>query len=268
MSAIIDNLIAYRILSMLVKPFDQTEAFKLGIIDAQGKVLIKPKDFETQEQRDAYNYLTRLVFNLKRIINKLPGGESKLKNIVAAFFLIREAYADRRTTINEEDLIRLIELQENGLTLVEEQLVVEDFFMCEDASGGGGAAVAAPGNINIAQQPSATADLANVTGRRVSTDQPVIRKRKPKRFQRFIVNDDIFSKFGAGKAKFRKWSSYLNLENEGEKAIYDFARKNPNGVIILHNGKNTKAIRFNRKGGGSWSKIKRPTRQVNNALVT
>lgn len=242
-SAIVDNLIAYRVLSMLVKPFVETEAFKLGIIDAQGKNLIPAKDFTTQEQKDAYNYLTRLVFNLKKIINKLPGGESKTKNIVAAFFLLKEAYKDRRVNVNEEDLMRLVNLQDQGLTLVEEQLIVEDFFLCEDG---------AP---------------ANVTGAAVSTDIPVI-KKKPKRFGRFIVNDDIYSKFSNGKAKFRKWSSYLNLENEGEKAIYDFARKNPNGVIILHNGKNTKAIRFNRRGGGSWSKLKRPTRQVNNNVVS
>jgi hypothetical protein len=34
MSRIVDNLIAYRILKMLVTNFDDTEAFKLGIIDA------------------------------------------------------------------------------------------------------------------------------------------------------------------------------------------------------------------------------------------
>ena len=38
MSRIVDNLVAYRILSMLVTPFDETEAYKLGIIDAHGKI--------------------------------------------------------------------------------------------------------------------------------------------------------------------------------------------------------------------------------------
>ena len=92
MSRIVDNLIAYRILSMLVKPFDETDAYKLGIIDAKGKILRKNSELKTDEERNAYTYLHRLVFNLKRILIKLPGGDTKLKNFVAALFLIKECY--------------------------------------------------------------------------------------------------------------------------------------------------------------------------------
>lgn len=242
MGQVIDNLIAYRVLSMLVKPFDQTDAFKQGIVDAQGHVLIKASDLKTQEQKAAYNYLTRLVFNLKRLINKLPGGDTKLKNLVAAFFLIREAMESRKINISEDRFDEIVTLVNEGYVFAEEQLIVEDFLLVEDAP-------------------------ANATGSGVSTDAPVI-KRKPKRFARFTVNDEVFNKFASGKAKFRKWSSYLNLEDDGHKMIYDFARKNPNGVIILHNGKETRSIRFNRTGGGNWSKIKRPVKQVNNNVVT
>ena len=261
MSQIIDNLIAYRVLSMLVKPFIETEAFKLGIIDAQGKNLIKSKDFTTQEQKNAYNYLTRLVFNMKRIINKLPGGESKLKNLVAAFFLVKEAYKTRSTTINEDKFHHILKMLDEGVVLVEEQLIVEDFILCEEGIGG----ILGPGGA----PSSPLGGIANVTGARVSTDQPVVRaKKKPRRFARFTVNDEVYNKFTDGKAKFRKWAEYLNLEDEGQKMIYNFAKKNPNGVIILHNGKNTKSIRFNRRGGGNWSKIKRPAKQVNNKMIT
>ena len=41
MSRLVDNMIAFRILSMLVKPFKETEAFRLGIIDDKGKNLKK-----------------------------------------------------------------------------------------------------------------------------------------------------------------------------------------------------------------------------------
>lgn len=242
MAQVIDNLIAYRVLSMLVKPFVETDAYKLGIIDKDGNNLIKSRSFTTVDQKDAYTYLHRLVFNLKKILNKLPGGESKLKNVVAAFFLVKEAYKTKTTNIKEDDLQKILNLLDDGVVLAEEQLIVEDFFLCEDAP-------------------------ANATGPGVSTDQPVIRKRAPRRFAKFIVNDDVYKKFANGKAKFRKWSSYLNLEDEGEKMIYKFAMKNPNGVIILQNGKESKSIRFNRRGGGSWSKIQRPVKQVNNNVV-
>lgn len=248
MAYVLDNLIAYRVLSMLVKPFVETDAYKLGIIDDQGKNLIPSRKFTSSEQKDAYSYLHRLVFNLKKLLNKLPGGDSKMKNLVAAFFLLREAYEKKSVQIDEQELEQLIAMLDEGVTLAEEELIVEDFMMLmEDGEGGG-----AP---------------ANVTGAAVSTDIPVIRKRKPRRFARFVVNDDVYKRFSNGKAKFRKWAEYLNLEDEGQQQIYKFAKKNPNGVIILHNGKESKAIRFNRKGGGSWSKVKRTTKQVNNNVV-
>lgn len=258
MAQVIDNLIAYRILSMLVKPFNETEAYKLGIIDAKGHNLIKVRDFTTSDQKHAYTYLHRLVFNLKKILNKLPGGDTKLKNIVAALFLVKESYKTRSTIVKEEDLTRVVEMLNDGMVLVEEQLIVEDFLLMEDVAG----VMAGSQGAGIP-----TPSIANVTGARVSTDQPVIRKRKPRRFARFVVNDEIYNKFANGKAKFRKWSEYLNLEDEGQKQIYSFAKKNPKGVIVLHNGKDSKAIRFNRRGGGSWSKVKRPVKQVNNEVV-
>jgi len=72
MGRYVDSFIAFRILNMLVTPFENTEAFRLGIIDAKGKELMKMKDLNTVELRDAYTLLHRLVFRLKRIINKVP----------------------------------------------------------------------------------------------------------------------------------------------------------------------------------------------------
>lgn len=242
MPRLIDNLIAYRMLSMLVTPFVETDAYKLGIIDDKGNNLIKTRNFTKIEQREAYTYLHRLVFNLKKILIKLPGGDSKLKNLIAAFFLIKESYQNYTIHADESQLKHLIDLQEQGVILVEETLTVSEFVtLFEDAP-------------------------ANATGAAVSTNTPVIR-RAPKKFARFVVNDDVYKRFANGKSKFRKWSEYLNLEDEGQKQIYNFARKNPNGVIILQNGKESRAIRFNRVGGGSWSKVKRTSRQINTASV-
>ncbi len=44
MSRAIDALIAARLIKLLVTPFKRTRAYKLGIIDDKGKVLIKSKD--------------------------------------------------------------------------------------------------------------------------------------------------------------------------------------------------------------------------------
>ena len=78
MGRVIDALIAYRVLKLLVTPFNRTEAFKLGIIDDKGKVLIKSKDFlktfssqQLPKARKAYTMLIRFVFNLKRLLSKV-----------------------------------------------------------------------------------------------------------------------------------------------------------------------------------------------------
>jgi len=78
MGRVIDALIAYRVLKLLVTPFNKTKAYKFGIIDDKGKVLIKSKDFlktfssqELPKAREAYTLLIRFVFNLKRLLGKV-----------------------------------------------------------------------------------------------------------------------------------------------------------------------------------------------------
>ena len=71
MSRVIDALIAYRVLKLLVTPFNRTKAFELGIIDAKGKVLKKSRDISDPQERKAYTLLIRFVFNLKRILSKV-----------------------------------------------------------------------------------------------------------------------------------------------------------------------------------------------------
>ena len=43
MGRAIDLLITYRVIKMLITPFEKTKAFQLGIIDKNGKVLRKAK---------------------------------------------------------------------------------------------------------------------------------------------------------------------------------------------------------------------------------
>ena len=88
MSAIVDTYITYRIIKTLVTPWDEQDAFKLGIIDKKGKVLKKSKELKTSKERDAYTVLIRFVFNLKRLLNQVPGGRSKFGSYAAAAVLL------------------------------------------------------------------------------------------------------------------------------------------------------------------------------------
>ena len=89
-STAIDAFITFRFLKLLVTPFNKTEAFKFGIIDERGKVLKKYKTLERMEERKAYTILHRLVFNVKKLIEKVPGGKSRIATYAAALFLIKE----------------------------------------------------------------------------------------------------------------------------------------------------------------------------------
>ena len=104
MGRAIDLLITYRIIKLLVTPFEKQEAYKYGIIDNDGKVLRKTKDLVTAKEKDAYTVLHRFVFNLKRLINIIPGGKSKLGTYAAALGLLLKEQKD----INAVELERTL----------------------------------------------------------------------------------------------------------------------------------------------------------------
>ena len=81
----------YQFLKKLVTPFEKTKAFELGIIDKKGKLLKRKRDLETQEEKDSYTLSDRLIWNLKRLLGKIPGGKSRIASYAAALWLIRES---------------------------------------------------------------------------------------------------------------------------------------------------------------------------------
>jgi len=106
MSRIIDALVAYRVLKILVTPFNKTKAFELGIIDEKGKVLIKSKQFNDKfglraagEARKSYTLLIRFVFNLKRLLGKV-GVRGPLGSAAAAAFAFFKEEAGEQLSDN------------------------------------------------------------------------------------------------------------------------------------------------------------------------
>lgn len=138
MARIVDNIVALKILKMLITPFSETKAFKLGIIDAKGKNLRKASTLQTTEELDSYTHLHRLVFNMKKIINRLPGGENRLKSLVAALWLVKEYYqtGNRSTSLMQEKFDNMMKLLDNRVSLVEEEILVKKFLE-EDGMAGG-----------------------------------------------------------------------------------------------------------------------------------
>ena len=85
-----DTYYTYRLMRTLATNWTDQEAYALGIIDENGKVLRKASSLTTQEEKSAYTLFHRLSFNLKRILEALPFGKSRLGSFAAALFLIKE----------------------------------------------------------------------------------------------------------------------------------------------------------------------------------
>ena len=123
-SPAIDAFITFRFLKLLVTPFDKTEAYNLGIIDKRGKVLRKYKTLERIEERQAYTILHRLVFNIKKLIEKVPGGKSRVASYAAALFLLKDTFKEHVEDPNMFEKGLMESLKQQGVefddTIVEE----------------------------------------------------------------------------------------------------------------------------------------------------
>lgn len=100
-----DTYYAYRFVKILSTPWEEMDAYEYGIIDDNGKVLRKARTLRTSEEKDAYTIFHRLVFGIKRILQKLPGGRSVAASYAAALFLIKE-----ETGMSDEQLGKIFDM--------------------------------------------------------------------------------------------------------------------------------------------------------------
>ena len=105
MGRAIDLFVTYRFIKLLVTPFKETDAYKLGIIDQNGNRIMpppsaggvrqtKPKSLDTIAEKSAYTILHKLVFNIKKIFEKVPGLRTKLGTYAAALFLLKDTFKE------------------------------------------------------------------------------------------------------------------------------------------------------------------------------
>lgn len=85
-----DLFLVYTFIKKLTTPFEEWPAFKLGIIDKDGNVLRKRKDLSTSAEKDAFGVYDVMILKLKKLLAKVPGGQSKLASYAAALWLIKE----------------------------------------------------------------------------------------------------------------------------------------------------------------------------------
>ena len=120
-----DFFYAIRFLRLLTTKWEKTNAYKLGLIDKNGKVLKKP---ETSEEKSAYNVFHKLVYNIKRLLNKIPLGKSTIASYAAALFLIKE-----HTGISDKKLKKVI-LELCGLDLNDYKPEINEWYLTNNGN--------------------------------------------------------------------------------------------------------------------------------------
>ena len=110
---VVDTVIVFRILKMMTRKWEEMDAYKFGLIDDNGK-RIKSKKPKTSEEKNSFTLLHRLVFNLKRVLELLPFGRTRLASYAASLALLKEHF-----NIDGEALERHFYqyLKENNLVL-------------------------------------------------------------------------------------------------------------------------------------------------------
>ena len=115
MGRAIDLFVTYRFIKLLTTPFEKTDAFKMGIIDKDGNRL--PKKLYKIDERNAYTVLHKLVFNIKKLFQKVPGLRTKVGTYAAALFLLKDTFKEHveDPKMFEKEFLKYLE--ENNIEL-------------------------------------------------------------------------------------------------------------------------------------------------------
>ena len=98
-----DTVYAFRFIRMLVLDWKDWDAYKMGIIDENGK-RDKSVKIDNLEKSSTWTPFIRLCANIKRLLSKVPGGGSRLGSFAAALFLIKE-----KTGMTDKELKQICE---------------------------------------------------------------------------------------------------------------------------------------------------------------
>jgi len=209
----------YQFLKKLVTPFNKTKAFELGIVDEKGKILKRRRDLETDDEKDAYNLSDTLIWNIKKLMGKIPGGKSRIASYAAALYLIKE--------------------QQDGYKISEEELELQFFDQFERMYNNDlefdSSTLRKFENALIEDTPTTNMGSGNIATRGI----PLLKKPPKglvmKRFggiDVFALDPTYFHKSRLGKKKYTRYSGYVGEDEAGEY-IRAFARKYPKKPIIV-----------------------------------
>ena len=206
----------YQFLKKLVTPFEKTKAFELGIIDETGKILKRRRDLKGDDEKSAYTLSDTLIWNIKKLMGKIPGGKSKIASYAAALWLIKE--------------------QQDGYKITEEELELQFFDMFERMYNNDlefdSRTLKKFEDVLYEDVPSTTSVGQAYKEMPLGKPPKGLVMKKFKGIDVFAIDPKHFQKSRLGKKKYTRYSGYVG-EDEAGQYIRTFARKYPKKSIIV-----------------------------------
>ena len=97
MNRVTDLFVTYRFIKLLVTDYKKMDGYKLGIFDEEGRRIVnpetgKPDKLKTSKEKNAYTVFHKLVFNIRRIMKKIPFLNTKIGSYATALFLLKDTF--------------------------------------------------------------------------------------------------------------------------------------------------------------------------------
>lgn len=83
-----DTYYSYRLLKILASKWEDTPAYKVGIIDSAGNKIVEKV---SQDQMKEYASFDRIAYNLKRVVSKIPFSQNPFVRFATAIALLKES---------------------------------------------------------------------------------------------------------------------------------------------------------------------------------
>ena len=167
---IVDLFLVFNFIKRLVTPFEKWEAYKEGIIDEKGNLLIKRKDFVKNSQKSAFGIFDQMILNMKKLLGKLPGGQTKLASYASALWLIREQQRIEATNYLTEESV------EEDLEIALERFLSENETLIAEAA-----------RREIDEEPANAVGGGNIAGLGIGPDgEPGVSKKYQKKHKKRI----------------------------------------------------------------------------------
>lgn len=127
-----------RLCNLLFLPFNQQDAYRLGLIDADGTLI---KDPSNAAEEAALTPFHALAFSIKKFISKQPNGANLLRN---GSFALNTLHHNQFRSIDRKQVNSILEqferncnfISENNLRFPLEESIIEAYVMKEDGEGG------------------------------------------------------------------------------------------------------------------------------------